>query len=104
MAATDFSALELRVGAAGIVIEVRARPGARTPGMTGIHDGALKVALKSPPEGGRANEELIRLLAELLAVRRDQVTLQRGAASRRKSLLIAGLDEKSLRERLGRAG
>ncbi len=100
MAEADFSALALRGGADGIYLEVRARPGARQPGITGVHDGALKVALKSPPEGGKANAELTDYLAEILALRRDQVTLARGAASRKKSVRISGLDEAALRARL----
>lgn len=103
MSAFDFSALLLREGTDGISLEVRARPGARKPGITGVHDGALKVALKSPPEGGKANAELTAFLAEILALRRDQVTLARGAASRKKTILIAGRDESAVRLRLGQA-
>jgi hypothetical protein len=103
MTQIDFSALLLREGKDGIYLEVRARPGARRPGITGVHDGALKVALKSPPEGGKANAELTDFLAEHLALRRDQVTLARGAASRKKTLLISGLNEAALRLRLGKA-
>ena len=100
MPAGDFSALILRSGREGVFLEVRARPGARRPGLAGVHGGALKVALKSPPEGGKANDELIALLADSLGLRRERVMLVRGAASRSKSLLIAGIDEAGLRARL----
>ena len=43
----------------GCTLTVRVHPGARRNAVTGFHDGALKIALTSPPVDGRANEALI---------------------------------------------
>jgi len=79
---------------------VRAHPGARRNAVTGVHDGALKVSLTTPPTDGRANLALIAFLAELLGVPRARVTLLTGATSRTKSLHIAGLSAEQLRTAL----
>lgn len=44
----------------------------------------LKLAVAAPPQDGRANEELLRLLARLLGLRASSVSLVRGARSREK--------------------
>ena len=41
----------------GVVIAVRAQPGAKKNGITGEHDGALKVSVTQAPEKGKANKD-----------------------------------------------
>ncbi len=92
--------------AEGCLLPVRAQPGARKTAVVGEHAGALKVAVMSPPEDGRANQALGELLREVLGVKRSQVELVGGARSRQKSFLIRGLNpgelHAKLRELLGR--
>jgi uncharacterized protein (TIGR00251 family) len=54
-----------------------------------VHPRGLVVALHSPPEKGRANDELIDLLARALKLPRVNITLIRGATSRLKTVRIA---------------
>jgi uncharacterized protein YggU (UPF0235/DUF167 family) len=54
----------------------------------------------APPEGGRANAALAVLLADALGVRRDQVTVVHGHASRRKLVDVDGLDQGEIARRL----
>ncbi len=80
---------------------VRVHPGARHQGLLGWRkDGALKVAVSSPPEGGRANRAVAELLAARLGVRARQVRVVRGATSRTKRIEVEGLDEDETRRRL----
>ena len=48
---------------------VRAQPGAKRSGLAGLWNDHLKVAVRSPADAGRANEELLEVLAEELGVR-----------------------------------
>jgi hypothetical protein len=64
-------------------------PGARANAITGIHDGALKISLSTPPVDGRANAALIAFLASRLHVPRCSIVLLTGASSRGKTLRIA---------------
>lgn len=74
----------------GCTITVRVHPGARKNDVNGIHAGAVKISLTTPPIDGRANEALIAFLAELLRLPRARIALISGAASRTKSLRITG--------------
>lgn len=68
---------------------VRARPGAaQSRIMEVMSDGSVKIAVAAPPEGGRANAELLRFLAEEFAVHKQQVRLLAGQGSREKLVLI----------------
>ena len=48
----------------------------------------FKCFLKSPPEKGKANDELIRFLSEKLDVSRDSITITSGLAGRKKRVRI----------------
>jgi hypothetical protein len=74
----------------GCTLAVRVHPGAKKNGVTGIHAGAVKISLTTPPTDGRANEALIALLAELLRIPRARISLTSGATSRTKLLRITG--------------
>ena len=63
----------------------------------------LKARTGAAPTDGKANAALIRLLANALDVPPSSVRLAAGAASRTKTLAIDGLDEATLRRRLGAA-
>jgi uncharacterized protein (TIGR00251 family) len=54
-------------------------------------DGALKVKVSAPPEQGRANAELCRLLAAHFGVPAPAVRVVAGVASTRKKVEIKGL-------------
>jgi uncharacterized protein len=73
----------------GCILPVRVHPGARTNAITGVHDGALKISLTTPPTDGRANDSLIAFLAERLHIPRARVVLVTGAGSRIKTIRIA---------------
>jgi uncharacterized protein (TIGR00251 family) len=86
--------------AEGLVLQVHAHAGARKCGVKGEHAGALKLAVTAPPEHGRANEALMQTLREALRLRRSQVELLHGKASRNKHFLIRGLTRAELEARL----
>jgi uncharacterized protein (TIGR00251 family) len=72
------------------LLTVRVHPGARRNSVAGVHAGALKISLTTPPVDGRANEALIAFLAEALGLPKARIGLLGGATSRSKSLRITG--------------
>jgi uncharacterized protein (TIGR00251 family) len=80
----------------GIVFQIRVVPRASHPGLAGVQDEALKIRIAAPPVEGKANEECIRLLATLLGVKRGQVTIIAGHASRTKTVAVAGIGAKDV--------
>ncbi len=67
-------------------------PRAKGTEIAGRHGDAIRVRLAAPPVDGAANAELVRFLAERLAVPRGAVTIVRGVTARRKTVSIEGLD------------
>jgi hypothetical protein len=57
----------------------------------------------APPEGGRANEAVVRLLADTLSVPRDAVTLVSGHGGRDKIVELVGLGPSQIEKRLASA-
>jgi uncharacterized protein YggU (UPF0235/DUF167 family) len=81
---------------------VKVQPRSRRPGLGGAApDGALRVAVTEAPEDGRANRAVCATLAEALHVSPSSVQLVHGAATRQKTLRIAG-DPARLSETLNR--
>lgn len=83
--------VEIRPTVEGVSLAVRAQPGAKKNRVCGVHDCALKVAVTAPPEDGKANEALIRFLAESFGCKPNQVELVQGRTDRRKVFEFRGL-------------
>jgi uncharacterized protein (TIGR00251 family) len=84
-------------------ITVRISPRSQKGSVVGwMDDGALKVNVLAAPEGGRANIELLRVVAEGLNIPVRHVTLESGAGSTTKVLKILGLDAEEVKRRLTR--
>lgn len=73
----------------------------RVEGLAPEADGAvaLKLSVTAAPEGGKANEAVIRLLADEWGVAKTAISVVLGAADRRKLLHVAG-EPAALRRRL----
>jgi len=72
-------------------------PGASRTEITGLHDGALRIRVAAPPEGGKANKAVVATLAFATGA---SARLLAGAAARRKRVLIEGLSERQVRAAL----
>jgi uncharacterized protein len=88
------------VGEASTRLQLRVSPGARRSELVGRHGDAWKVRVAAPPEGGRANEALLELLADRLELPRSQVTIVSGHAARDKIVRLAGIGEVEAERRL----
>ena len=82
--------LELQEHRDGVVLPVRAQPGARRSGLTGVHDGALKIAVTQAAEKGKANAAIVTLLSKELSVPKSRLLILSGETSSRKRILIQG--------------
>ncbi|HEU5280172.1 MAG TPA: DUF167 domain-containing protein [Gaiellaceae bacterium] len=84
-------------------LHLRVSPGAKRAGVVGPHGDGWKVRVAAPAEGGRANDAVVRLLAEALSVPRDAVTLVSGHGTRDKIVQLAGLGPTQIERRLSSA-
>ena len=74
-----------------VVIPVQTVPGASRSEIVGMEAGTLKVRVAAPPVRGKANKELVELLAKALGVRRTQVQIVGGLRARRKTVRVHGV-------------
>jgi len=84
-------------------LKVRVSPKALKGEVVGwMDDGVLKVRVVAAPEAGRANIELLRLVAAEMDIPVRNVILTGGSGSTNKFLKIVGLDENDVKRRLSR--
>jgi uncharacterized protein (TIGR00251 family) len=67
---------------------VKVKPNSKQNKITEQEDGSLIINLKSPPIDGKANQELIKLLAKKFNVPKSQVRIKLGLTSRQKLIEI----------------
>jgi uncharacterized protein len=89
MAAVPASPPWILAARGGVILRIFAKPGASRQGILRTDPRGLVIALNSPPDQGRANDELIAFIATILGLPRSALELTRGAGSRHKSLRIS---------------
>lgn len=81
-------------------VRLRVSPGARRNELVGRHGEGWKARVAAPPEGGRANEALLDLLARELSLPRRSLSIVSGQAGREKVVEMEGIDRAETERRL----
>jgi uncharacterized protein len=81
-------------------LRLRVSPGARRTEIAGRHGDGWKVRVAAPPEGGRANEAVLSLLAERLELPRRAVSIVSGHGGREKVVRLDGIAQSDSERRL----
>ena len=84
-------------------MQLRVSPGAATSAVLGRHGTAWKVRVAAAPEDGKANDAVVRLLADTLAVPSRDVEIVSGHRSRDKIVALSGLESDEIERRLADA-
>lgn len=74
-----------------VVVRLHVQPGAGKTAVVGRHGDALKVRVAAPPEGGRANDAVVALIAQTFDTKLAAVQLLSGQSSRAKRVQIDGI-------------
>ena len=82
--------------AGGATLSLHVQPGAKKSECAGLHGEELKIRLAAPPVDGKANEALLRFLAQRLAIPRQQISLKSGQTSRQKVIEIESVTAERL--------
>lgn len=99
----EVAAIVFETRAEGVVLPVKAQPGAGKNELRGVQDGALKVCVTQVPEKGKANKAIVEYLAKALKIRKSQISLLSGELSSQKKFLVADIDETELHEKIAAA-
>jgi uncharacterized protein (TIGR00251 family) len=92
--------ISLEAHAEGVLIPVKALPGAKRNECRGESDGALRLCVTAAPEKGKANKALSELLAKLLDVKKSQVQLLSGETNPKKVFLVRNASIETIAERI----
>jgi uncharacterized protein (TIGR00251 family) len=84
----------------GTRLRLRVAPGSRRPGIAGRHGDGWKIRVSAPPEDGRANDEVLELLAERVGLPRRALAIVSGHKSRDKIVEMSGIDPDEAERRL----
>jgi len=84
-------------------LRLRVAPGARRNELVGRHGDGWKVRVTAAPEGGRANEAVLDLLAGSLGLPRRSLTIVSGLTAREKVVQLEGIGRSESERRLEEA-
>ena len=96
MTGVGASPIPIRETADGVVFRIRVVPKASRSEASGIQGDALRLRINAAPVEGKANDECIRLLAEILGVKRGQVAIIAGHTARTKTVAVEGIETGSV--------
>ncbi len=94
----------LRAEGDAVMLMIRVKPRSSRAAVVGERGGRLLVQVTAPPEAGRANEAVCRLLARKLKVAAGRVGVVSGQRARDKLVRIDGLTQDEVAARLAGAG
>ena len=72
-----------------VLLQIKVKPRSRVSELSQAADGTWVAKLKAPPVDGKANEELVALVAEKFQCRKAAVTIKAGASGRTKLVRVA---------------
>ncbi len=78
-------------GARGVLLNIKAVPGAKRSEVAGVLGDRLKVRVAAPPEDGKANAAIAELLAKEFKVRARDVEIIRGHSNPEKTVRVRGI-------------
>lgn len=88
--------IPIKEKAGNAVFLVQVLPRSSQCKLVGFQGDFLKIKITAPPVDGRANEECIRFLANVLGVKKDQVHIVGGLKAKKKTIAIKGLTIKDV--------
>jgi uncharacterized protein (TIGR00251 family) len=95
-----FPALEPNTNGPGICLRIKVVPGASRDKVVGMLGDRLKVAVSAPPEAGKANKAVCKLLSAVLGLPPRDVTVTAGHAQPTKTLAVTGISLEQAAQRL----
>ncbi|HEX4924790.1 MAG TPA: DUF167 family protein [Bdellovibrionales bacterium] len=88
----------------GVLLRLQIQPQASKSEVVGPHGDRLKLRIAAPPVDGKANEEVLRFVKELLGVSNRDLELVRGQTSRAKDVLCTSLTAEDVVQRFQATG
>jgi uncharacterized protein (TIGR00251 family) len=81
-------------------LPIKVIPASSRNGIAGWLGETLKIRVTAPPERGKANAAVVKVIADALGVSKECIRVLTGHASGRKTVEIIGLSESEVYRRL----
>ena len=95
------SALRMSEKDGAVTLDIAVKPRSSREGVGPIQGDRLCVAVNAPPVDGKANEAVVRVLAQTFKVARSAVVIVRGETGRKKTVRILGITAAALNRAIG---
>lgn len=92
--------LYLKEKKGSVVLKVKIIPKSSSNCVAGIYGDSLKIKIKAPPEGGKANKECCNFLSKILKVPKKYVNIVSGYKSNVKYIFIENMSIRNFKERV----
>jgi len=83
-----------------VKLQIKVIPGSSKDCIAGWLDDTLKIKVKAPPEKGKANKAVIKLLEKSLVLAKGSISIESGQTSPIKTVVISCDDESAIKEKL----
>ena len=74
-------------------VMVQIQPNASQNKLTRFEHGVLHLRIAAPPIKGKANQELIKFLSNILGVSKSELTIEKGITGKKKVIVIKGVTQ-----------
>ena len=71
-----------------MILRIKVKPNARTSSLMQLADGSWQAQVKAPPADGKANDELVALIAAHFKCTRTAVVIKSGGSGRNKLVRV----------------
>lgn len=92
--------LKIAESAGAVKFGVKVVPAGSRTELTGVYNGMLKVKVSAVAEKGKANQHLVKFLAERLGVKKADINIVSGQTNPVKQLQVEGFSSQSLLKKL----
>ncbi|MCK4834017.1 MAG: YggU family protein [Gammaproteobacteria bacterium] len=81
-------------------LHIKVIPSSSKDSITGMLEDTVKIKVKAPPEKGKANKAVIKILEKSLGLAKGSIKITSGTASSRKVIEITGADDETINKKL----
>jgi uncharacterized protein (TIGR00251 family) len=92
--------LKIEENNGGVVFGIKVIPGSSKTAVSGLLNGKLKVKVAAAPERGKANQDMVNLLAKQLGIKKKHINITSGQTSPVKFVKVSGISPEKLLEKL----
>jgi uncharacterized protein (TIGR00251 family) len=74
-----------------VTVDIQVKPRSSREAVGPVQGDRLLVSVNAPPVDGKANEAVVRVLADTFGVSKSAVTIVRGETGKKKTVRLAGV-------------